>query len=166
MARPKKCRFVEIEPDVTYFKPMAVPIAKLEEVILNVDEVEAVRLSDILKMHQIDAASQMGFHQSTFHRILVKAREKIADAIVNGKAIKIEGGVYKMPGGDGRGPMGGGFGRGAGASRGAGMGRRGGFGGPQNCRCPKCNKVIPHQRGLPCTQMKCPDCGIAMIRDN
>jgi len=174
MVRPKKPRFVEFEPDVTYFKPRAVPIAELEEVRLAVDEYEAIRLSEIAKLDQTSAAQQMGLHQSTFHRTLAKAREKIADAIVNGKAIRIQGGVYKMPRGDGRGPMGGGFSRGAGMGRGAGAGirsgggqgagRGAGFGGPSSCKCPKCGKTVPHSRGMPCTQMKCPECGSYLIR--
>ncbi len=158
MVRPKKYRYVEQDPSVTYFKPRAVPVAELEEIVLAVDELEAVRLSDLLGLSQGAAAKQMGFHQSTFNRVLSKAREKLADAIVNGKAIKIHGGVYKMPGGDGRGPAGAGFGRRGGFGRGAGMGA------PANCRCPRCSKVVPHKRGIPCTQMKCPDCGSVMIR--
>jgi len=69
-----------------------------------------------------------------------------------------------MPRGDGTGPMGGGGGRGLG--RGGGRGRMGGFGmGPAGyCVCPNCGKRVPHQRGVPCYQMKCPGCGTTMTR--
>jgi len=66
-----------------------------------------------------------------------------------------------MPGGDGTGPAGPGRGRGRGFGPGFG-GRR--FGAPGKCRCPACGTEVPHTRGIPCTQMKCPKCGALMIR--
>ena len=68
-----------------------------------------------------------------------------------------------MPRGDGTGPMGGG---GPGTGRGGGRGRMGGFAaGPGgNCVCPQCGKIVAHQLGAPCTQMKCPACGATMTR--
>lgn len=106
MARPRKCRFVWRKPDFVYFKPRAVPLASLMEVILTVDEAETLRLKDLEKLDQTQAADKMGIHQSTFQRTLTRAREKITDAIINGKAIKIHGGNYKMPGLDQTGPLG------------------------------------------------------------
>ena len=106
MVRPKKCRRVNFEPGVTYFKPRGVPLAELEEVEIGYDELEALRLSNIDKLSQIDAAEKMGVHQSTFQRVLTSAREKITDSLVNGKAVKINGGAYKMPNKDGTGPDG------------------------------------------------------------
>ncbi len=90
MVRPVKPRRVYIEPKTVYFKPRAVPLSLLEEIELKVDELEAIRLCDLEGLEQIQAAKKMGISQSTLGRILSKAREKIADALVNGKAIKIK----------------------------------------------------------------------------
>jgi len=93
-------------PDVTYFKPQGIRIRNLEIIELTFDEIECVRLSEIKELSQVDAAKKMKIHQSTFQRSLAKARKKIADALINGKAIKIQGGIYKMPKGDKTGPEG------------------------------------------------------------
>ncbi len=71
-------------------------MVKLEESILMVDEFEAVRLKDLLGLEQEVAAKKMNISQPTFHRLVLSARKKIADALVEGKAIKIEGGNFKM----------------------------------------------------------------------
>jgi predicted DNA-binding protein (UPF0251 family) len=68
---------------------------ELEEVILSVEEFEAVRLKDLEGLEQEQCAKKMNISQPTFHRLVLSARKKIADAIVNGKAIKIEGGNFK-----------------------------------------------------------------------
>ena len=68
---------------------------QLEEVILQVDEFEAVRLKDLEGLEQEECAKKMNISQPTFHRLVLSARKKISDAIVNGKAIKIEGGNFK-----------------------------------------------------------------------
>lgn len=68
----------------------------LEEVVLTVDEFEAVRLKDLLGFEQEEAAKEMNISQPTFHRLVQSARKKIADAILNGKALKIEGGNYRI----------------------------------------------------------------------
>lgn len=96
MARPRLCRRVRFNPDVTYFKPRGIPLVELEEVILHVDEFEAVRLKDLEGLEQEECAKKMSISQPTFHRLVLSARKKIADAIVNGKAIRIEGGTYKI----------------------------------------------------------------------
>jgi predicted DNA-binding protein (UPF0251 family) len=85
-------------PGVTYFKPAGIRRVDLEESVLTVDEFEAVRLKDLGGLGQETAAQRMNISQPTFHRLLSSARKRIADAIVNGKAIRIEGGVYKMAG--------------------------------------------------------------------
>jgi predicted DNA-binding protein (UPF0251 family) len=162
MVRPKKKRTVGHEPKATYFKPRAVPLSELEEITMTIDELETLRLSNLEKMNQADAAKKMEIHQSTFQRTLMSAREKITDALVNGKAIKIEGGEYTMPGGDGTGPIGRGPGR---FGRGRGLGRglsNAGIGGV--CTCASCGTEIPHVRGQPCNQQKCPKCGTMMTR--
>lgn len=96
MSRPRLCRRVCFEPNVTYFKPAGIRIIDLEELNLTVDEFEAVRLKDLLGLEQEEAAKKMDISQPTFHRLISSARKKIADALINGKALKIEGGPYKM----------------------------------------------------------------------
>ena len=89
MVRPIKPRRVTFDPNVTYFKPRAVPLSILEDVDLGVDELESIRLCDLQELSQIKAAKKMGISQSTLGRILISARKKIAEALVEGKAIKI-----------------------------------------------------------------------------
>ena len=96
MVRPRKCRFVFCEPNVTYFKPRGIPIDDPEEVELTVDELEAVRLKDLEELEQEEAAKIMGISQPTFHRLLNTARKKISEAIIKGKALKIHGGEYRL----------------------------------------------------------------------
>jgi len=95
MARPRLCRRVFLEPNVVYFKPRGIPLSELDETILNIDEFEAVRLKDLEGLEQEECAKKMNISQPTFHRLVLSARKKISDAIVNGKAIKIEGGNFK-----------------------------------------------------------------------
>jgi predicted DNA-binding protein (UPF0251 family)/predicted Fe-Mo cluster-binding NifX family protein len=97
MARPKFPRFVGFLPGTTYFKPAGVPMLDLEEVIIGRDEIEALRLKNIQGLSQEEAAGQMAVSQSTFHRLLSSACEKVTDAIVNGKALRIEGGTITVP---------------------------------------------------------------------
>lgn len=96
MVRPKKCKMVDSEPEVTYFKPRGIPLMELEDVELTVEEFEAVRLSDGEGREQRAVAKRMGVSQPTLHRLLASARRKIADALANGKAIKIRGGNYAI----------------------------------------------------------------------
>jgi predicted DNA-binding protein (UPF0251 family) len=139
-------------PGTTYFKPAGVRMTQLNETILTVDEFEAIRLKDFEGIDQEKAADKMKISQPTFHRLILSARKKIADAIVNGKAIKIEGGNYKMA-------------QPRGMSRGAGRGQGRGFGGPAStCKCTKCGYEESKQRGVPCVSKKCPKCGSIMIR--
>ena len=145
MPRPRLRRRVGFEPGVTYFKPAGVRLVELEESILAVDEFEAVRLKDLEGLEQEDAARKMNISQPTFHRLVLSARKKIADAIVNGKAIRIEGGSYMVVGRMQR--M---------------MGRGAGPGG--ECACPKCGTKLTHKRGVPCYSLKCPKCGAGMAR--
>lgn len=96
MVRPRLCRRVRLNPNVTYFKPRGIPLRELEEIILNVDEFEAVRLKDLEGLEQEECARKMNISQPTFHRLVLSARKKIAEAIIKGKAIKIEGGNYRF----------------------------------------------------------------------
>ena len=96
MPRPTKWRRVGFVPEITYFKPAGVPIHALEEVCLSVEEAEAIRLKDLEGMEQEQCAQTMQISRPTFHRVLVSARGKLADALLNGKAIRIEGGNFEM----------------------------------------------------------------------
>jgi predicted DNA-binding protein (UPF0251 family) len=94
MVRPRKHRWVCCEPSVTFFKPRGIPLTELQEVCLTVEELEAVRLKDLEGLDQEPTAAKMGISQPTLHRIVAAAHRKIADALVNGKALRIEGGTY------------------------------------------------------------------------
>jgi uncharacterized protein len=96
MPRPPKCRRVALLPPVTYFKPAGIPLRILEEVRLSVEEAEAMRLKDIEGLEQEQGAEKMNVSRPTFQRVLVSSRRKIADALLNGKAIRIEGGSFEM----------------------------------------------------------------------
>jgi predicted DNA-binding protein (UPF0251 family) len=161
MARPRRARRISFQPDVTYFKPAGIPMVHLKESTLSFDELEAIRLMDSEGLDQTASAKKMKISQSTLSRLLREGRKKLADAIIQGNAIKIEGGNFKMAMPRGRG-LGLGKGRGFG-----GGGRRGGFvAGPSgNCICSKCGYKESHQTGVPCYQKKCPKCGSQMTRD-
>jgi len=96
MARPRNCRQVGFMPESSYFKPRGIPISMLEEVILNVDEFEAIRLADLENLYQEQAAEKMKVSRPTFGRIIGSAHKKVAEALVTGKALKIEGGEFEM----------------------------------------------------------------------
>jgi len=96
MTRPTKCRVVSSLPNVTYFKPAGIPCGFLNSVCLSVEEVEALRLKDLEALDQVEGAISMGVSRPTFQRILSSARKKVADALLNGKAIKIEGGNFQI----------------------------------------------------------------------
>ncbi|NMB47854.1 DUF134 domain-containing protein [Candidatus Kuenenbacteria bacterium] len=89
MSRPRLCRKINFNPDITYFKPQGVPMRELEIVELTTEEMEAYRLRYINDLEQKEAAEKMHTSQSTYQRILHSAYKKIADALINGKAIKI-----------------------------------------------------------------------------
>jgi len=91
MPRPCKRRRICGNPTSNFFKPAGVRIRDIEEISLSEDEFEAIRLKDFKNNQQEECAQKMDISQPTFQRILVSARKKISDAIVNGKAIKIEG---------------------------------------------------------------------------
>lgn len=91
MARPKKSRCVTCDPNAVYFKPRGIPLAELDEVTINLDELEAIRLADCQGLYHEEAARKMGVSRPTFGRIVGSARRKVAEAIVHGKALQIEG---------------------------------------------------------------------------
>ena len=94
MARIPKCRRVEFYPEIKIFKPAGVPRFCIESVSIRIEELEAIRLKDYLGMEQEECAQNMQVSRPTFQRILVEARKKIADALINGKELQIEGGDY------------------------------------------------------------------------
>jgi predicted DNA-binding protein (UPF0251 family) len=96
MGRQPLCRRVGFLPQVTYFKPAGVPLANIQEVRLSIEEAEAIRLKDIEGLEQDACAQKMNVSRSTFARVLLLARKKMADALLNGKAIRIEGGNYEL----------------------------------------------------------------------
>ena len=98
MVRPQKDRQVAFNPEISYFKPRGIPMFDLQEVCLKVDELEAIRLSDLLGMSHENAGRRMGVSRATFGRIIQRARQTVADALINGKAINVEGGNYKIVG--------------------------------------------------------------------
>lgn len=94
VVRPRKNRFVWGNPRADFFKPAGRMLADSEIINLTFDEFEAVRLADLEGLYQEEAAKIMNISRQTFGRILQQAHQKIADSLVNGKAIKIEGGNY------------------------------------------------------------------------
>jgi predicted DNA-binding protein (UPF0251 family) len=89
MPRPRLCRRIKFNPNVTYFKPQGVPMRFLDVVELSSEEAEALRLKNIKDLDQTEAAKKMNTSQSTFQRILSSAYKKVAEALIEGKAIKI-----------------------------------------------------------------------------
>jgi len=90
MPRPRICKLIRFSPKVFYFKPQGIPLRFLEIVNLNLEEMEALRLKNIEKLSQVQAAERMKISQPTFQRLLSSAYQKISDALINGKAIRIE----------------------------------------------------------------------------
>lgn len=96
MPRPRHCRYVERTPFVTYFKPRGIPLAELDEVSLPVEGLEALRLADLEGLTAEAAAQRIRVSRHTFGRILNSARRSVADALVHGRALRIEGGTYAV----------------------------------------------------------------------
>ena len=96
MTRPKECRKIGCLPNVHCFKPKGVPMSALEVVNLTLDELEAIKLADWSGLYQEQAALKMDISRQTFGRIIESAHKKIADALVHGKALRIEGGRIEV----------------------------------------------------------------------
>lgn len=138
MPRPFCPRRIGFKPGVTYFKPAGIPFGVLNEVVVTLDEFEALRLADYDGLYQEQAAEKMKISRPTFARIVEAARKKVADALIHGKALRMEGGNViirgdiNMPGKNGEGPINGGRGMGRGPCgcsqrRGGNGGRRQGL---------------------------------------
>ena len=94
MARPIKWRKIENLPNVTDFQPIGIDTNDFVKNILLLEEFEAIRLKDLEGLEQEECAIKMEVSRPTFQRILLSAREKIADSLVNGKGLSISGGTY------------------------------------------------------------------------
>ena len=95
MSRPCRCRRIRCNPDANYFKPRGIPLDILEEINLTLDELEAIRLADFKGLYQEGAAKKMNISRQTFGNVINSAHKKIADVLLNAKALKIEGGVIE-----------------------------------------------------------------------
>jgi len=102
MVRPVKPKLVREEPKSGYYKPQGIPMRLLEEVTIHVEELEALRLIDVEGLYQEDAAKDMGVSRQTIQRMVTEARCKVAQALVEGKALRIQGGTYILREGAGR----------------------------------------------------------------
>lgn len=89
MPRPRLNRRIRFNPEITYFKPQGVPMRGLEELELTYEELEALRLKNVVKLDQAKCAKKMQTSASTFQRILSSAHKKVSQALIEGKAIKI-----------------------------------------------------------------------------
>jgi predicted DNA-binding protein (UPF0251 family) len=96
MPRPQKCRRVGSVPGTTFFKPAGIPMQSLEEVRLSLEEAEALRLKEIEGLDQEAASARMNVSRPTFQRVLASARHKVADAVLNARALRIAGGNIEM----------------------------------------------------------------------
>ncbi len=128
MARPVKPKLVGEAPRTDYFKPRGIPLTQLEEVNLTVEELEALRLVDLEGMYQEDAAREMGVSRQTVQRMITEARAKVIQALVAGKALRIEGGSYILREGAGQ------------------------------YRCGRCGDAIPFRTGRKGRGWRCPTC--------
>ena len=104
MPRPKKPRWISNNPGVTFFMPQSIPVTTLNQVLLTIDELEALRLADIENLSQEEAARRMKVFRATFGRIIALAHNKVADALINGRGIHIKGGevAFHPPAATGR----------------------------------------------------------------
>lgn len=141
MPRPRFRRRIGWIPEQRYFRPKGDGLSEPAEVLLALDEVETLRLADLEGLHQEEAAVDMGISRPTFGRILELAHSKVADALVNGKAIRIT--ITSNEGFDVT----------------AALSGPGGF-----CICPTCGFRKPHVTGMPCKKNVCPQCGSMMVR--
>ncbi|MHB1376919.1 MAG: DUF134 domain-containing protein [Candidatus Humimicrobiaceae bacterium] len=96
MSRPKKKRCIFNDPGLRYFKPRGIPLTELDIIHIGLDEYEAIRLSDLLGMSQIEAAKNMNISRGTYQRILKLAHSKIAEALAKNSAIELKGGNVEI----------------------------------------------------------------------
>jgi len=87
--RKRKNRNIDADHSGICFKPCGIQKTNLQKVILNEDEMEAIRLSDLEGLYQQECADKMEISRTTFSRLIESARKKIADALINKKALRI-----------------------------------------------------------------------------
>jgi len=138
MPRPVCCRRIGIEPGCRAFKPLGIPAVGLERVALGLDEFEALRLADLEGLYHDAAAERMGVSRATFGRIVEAARRKVAEALVYGRLLVIEGGEVAM--GESR----------EFACHSCGHSWSVPFGEPRPAGCPSCAKADVHRNQSPC----------------
>lgn len=97
MPRPHCCRRIQGGPAAPVFKPAGTPLRELATIAMTLDELEALRLADLEGLYQEEAAARMGVSRSTFSRIVASAHRKVAEALVEGCALVIEGGPVAWP---------------------------------------------------------------------
>src|SRR3970040_2172993 len=96
MSRPQCCRRVAGRPIASVFHPEGIPALDRVEIVLSLDEFEAIRLADLEGLYQEQAAERMSVSRPTFGRILAAAHRQVAEALAHGKALKIEGGTIRV----------------------------------------------------------------------
>ncbi len=219
MRGPYRKRRIHQPPNFKNFKPSGIPRGRLKSLTLTIDEYEVIRLADFLRLEHLQAAEKMAISRPTFTRLIEKARHKLAQAIVDGLELILEGGNIEFAntlyrcldcGDEQINPYSddiedcpecgseniedlaqnfiedqskikkkensknmnnlknsGNPGSGQGLGRGGGRGRNkgGAFGKGGFCVCAKCGEKVPHQQGVKCTTVKCPQCGHAMVRE-
>jgi predicted DNA-binding protein (UPF0251 family) len=138
--RPQRFRWVEKIPEINHFKPAGMSSGKSNQVKLTVDELETIRLADLEGLYHKQAGERLNVSRQTFGRIINSAHRKVAEALVMGKSILIEGGEIMA------------------LDQGREMAANG------YCICPKCDERITHKRGFPCQEESCPKCGQKMMR--
>jgi len=140
VGRPVTCRSIYERPKITCFMPEGVSRDGMQGMVLSFDELEAIRLADKEGSYHADAAVKMNVSRATFGRILESARQKVAEALVDGKKICIHGGVIK-------------------ALCDTHLTDR-----DDICICPECSAELPHTKGEPCRESACPQCGAILKR--
>ncbi len=180
MPRPKRYRRLFHPPIMRGFKPFGIPMKDLEQIILELDEFESLRLTDYKNLTHEDAAREMNVSRPTFTRIYEKARKKIASAFMEGKVILIKGGSIEFKDNWYR------------CNSCHGIFRKTGTARVERCVycrsnrivaiealippgqmekeetyciCPSCKTRVRHRKGLPCREHKCPDCRSAMVKE-
>jgi len=158
------------------FKPFGIPMRDLESVKLLFEEYEAVRLADYLGLSQQESAQQMKVSRPTFTRVYEKARRTLATALVEGKALLIEGGNYQTNDCWNRCEQCSKLFVGSDAKAACPFCHKStvrrlspdpcatetnGF-----CICTRCHARIAHVRGKPCRESQCPSCGASMVRES
>jgi predicted DNA-binding protein (UPF0251 family) len=144
-------RRVRRMPSVNYFMPITGDKTDPGEIVITVDEYESLRLKDLMELEQIEAAIMMGISQATFNRLLASARKKVSEAIINGKAIRIEGGNFKT------------FDQFIGHRRGHhGIGSIITSESQDVCVCNECGYSLENNSEKECNSLKCPVCGHQM----